>query len=201
VLDLVYIALLAAGWPLYEHFVDWPRFQRWLRDEPARARTREYRATIVRQWLIVAAGAALLAWHGQPLSALGVQGPHGWRLWVSVAVVSSLGALYTQQPGRPGAVRVPGQSCGRPLEPLLPHTARELGWYLAVAVTAGVCEELVFRGYFAWALAPWVGWWGGVVLGAPVFGCCTHTRAAPASSAPPSSAWSWARSSPPRARC
>ena len=80
-LDLVFVTLLAVAWPLYEHSVDWPRFQRWLRDEPSRARTREYRATLAAQWLTTAAGAALWMRGDRPWSGLRLVLPGGWRLW------------------------------------------------------------------------------------------------------------------------
>jgi hypothetical protein len=38
VLDLVYVALLAVVWPIYDYFVEWPAFARRLREKPLRAR-------------------------------------------------------------------------------------------------------------------------------------------------------------------
>lgn len=173
VLDFAYVALLALGWPLYEHLVDWPRFRRRLREDPAHARSREYRETIAGQWLIVAAGAALFEWQGRAWPALGLRSPDGWRLWVAVAIVAGLAALYALQARsavRSSVARAKVRKAITSLELLVPHTASELRWFLAVAVTAGVCEEFVFRGYFVWTLAPWVGWWSAVALGTPIFG-------------------------------
>jgi CAAX protease family protein len=172
-LDLVYVAFVALAWPLYAHFVDWPRFQRRLRDEPSRARTPEYRETLFTQWAIVAAGAVLFASRGRPWAALGVQAPHGWRVGPAAAILATFAILYALQAGTAG--RSPGaraklRKAFGSLEALLPHTHAELAWFLAVSVTAGVCEEFFFRGYFIYALAPALGWWGAAVLGAPVFG-------------------------------
>ncbi len=36
---------------------------------------------------------------------------------------------------------------GPHLEFMLPHRAVELAWWIALSVTAGICEETVFRGY------------------------------------------------------
>jgi len=172
-LDLVFVALLAIAWPLYEHFVDWPRFQRWLRDQPLRARPREYAATIATQWLVAAAAVALWVWADRPWSALKLVAPGGWRLLLAAGAVTILAALYASQAAtlaRSPEARARVRQAIVPLEALLPHTTPELRWFLAVSLTAGVCEEFLFRGYFAWTLAPWLGWWGAAALGAGCFG-------------------------------
>jgi membrane protease YdiL (CAAX protease family) len=171
-LDLVFAALLAIAWPLYEHFVDWPRFQRWLRDDPLRARIREYRATVAAQWLIAAAGVVLWMRADVP-STVGLVLPSGWRLWSTTVAVTLLAALYRSQVAalaRSPEARARVRQAIAPLEALLPHTTPELRWFLAVSLTAGVCEEFLFRGYFVWTLAPWLGWWGAAALGAGCFG-------------------------------
>ena len=33
----------------------------------------------------------------------------------------------------------------------------------------GIAEEFLFRGYFIWALAPWLGWWGAAALSVALF--------------------------------
>jgi membrane protease YdiL (CAAX protease family) len=38
-----------------------------------------------------------------------------------------------------------------------------------VSLTAGCCEEFLFRGYFIRALAPWLGWWGAATLSLLIF--------------------------------
>src|SRR5262249_19119191 len=52
---------------------------------------------------------------------------------------------------------------------MLPNTRPELGWWVAVSLTAGFCEEFLFRGYFIWSFEPWLGWWGAAGLSAPFF--------------------------------
>src|SRR4051794_27974326 len=95
--DLLLVALIAVAWPLYEHFVGWPRFQRSLRDDPLHARPREYRATIATQWVISGIGIALWVRAERPWSALGLGAPGGWRLWAAAAVVGMAAALYASQ--------------------------------------------------------------------------------------------------------
>jgi membrane protease YdiL (CAAX protease family) len=52
---------------------------------------------------------------------------------------------------------------------MLPHTASEFAWFAALSVTAGVCEELIFRGYILWAAQSILGLWPAVVLSCLVF--------------------------------
>jgi membrane protease YdiL (CAAX protease family) len=53
---------------------------------------------------------------------------------------------------------------------LLPHTRRELAWFLALSATAGTCEELLYRGYLVWFFSPWLGPAGAFVAVIVVFG-------------------------------
>jgi membrane protease YdiL (CAAX protease family) len=173
--DLLMVLALAVAWPAYEHFVDWPAFQRRLGHDPAGARTREYAGTIVLQWLMVAVAGAVWMGQGRPLLSLGLVVPGGWRLPASVAAVVLLGWMYLRQVptvARSERLRrlVAARMDGLHVRDLLPRTARELWLFLALAVTAGICEELLLRGFLLQALAPVVGWWGAAALGVPVFG-------------------------------
>jgi membrane protease YdiL (CAAX protease family) len=53
---------------------------------------------------------------------------------------------------------------------MLPRTLIEHRWFQAVSVTAGICEELLFRGFLMWALRPWLGLWGAFAATSILFG-------------------------------
>jgi len=38
-----------------------------------------------------------------------------------------------------------------------------------VSLTAGFCEEFLFRGYLIWAFEPLLGWWGAAALSLSLF--------------------------------
>jgi membrane protease YdiL (CAAX protease family) len=54
--------------------------------------------------------------------------------------------------------------------PLLPHSANENRMFKLVSVTAGACEEILFRGFLFWYFAISVGTAVAVILSSLVFG-------------------------------
>lgn len=53
---------------------------------------------------------------------------------------------------------------------LLPHTEREYHTFVALSITAGICEELLCRGYMMWVLRPYMNLPSAIALSAVVFG-------------------------------
>ena len=174
-LDLVFVALIAVAWPLYEYFVDWPSMQRATRDHPASARESTYARTILSQWLLFAAGAALWLRGGRTWTDIGLLRTVGWRTGVFVGLVLAVIVMYSWQAyvvvkSAETRAYLREQLATVNIKELLPHTTRELVVFLLASLTAGVCEEFLFRGYFFVTLTPLIGSWGAAALGVPVFG-------------------------------
>lgn len=172
-LDLIYVALFAVGLPLWDYLVFWPAFHRRSQVDPAQARMRLCRLTIGTAWPLVAVGAALWAANDRSWASFGLSVPDGWRLWASAALVLLLAAYHVyavaavaRNPDARAGVR---QQFSGELAIVLPHTRTELYWFGGVALTAGFCEEFLYRGYFVWALSPWLGWWGAAALSLSFF--------------------------------
>lgn len=56
---------------------------------------------------------------------------------------------------------------------VLPRTREERRWFAALAVTVGVCEEIIYRGFligYLLAVAPWLGLGGAALGAAAIFG-------------------------------
>jgi uncharacterized protein len=172
--DLLYVAMFAVALPLLDYFVFLPSFRRRLQADPARARRRLYAEGIAGPWALVVAGAALWLFHDRSWISLGFSVPDGWRLWVPVALalllvvytVYAAAALVRDAEARASVRQQAGGFVG-----MLPHTRADLYGFVGVSLTAGFCEEFLFRGYFIWALAPWLGWWGAAALSLPLFAC------------------------------
>jgi len=52
----------------------------------------------------------------------------------------------------------------------VPRTRSERRLFFLLSVTAGICEELLFRGYVFWFFARWTGAIAGVAIGSVLFG-------------------------------
>ena len=102
-----------------------------------------------------------------------LQLPSAWRLraaagflWVFVGVES----LNILKASRSERTRAYIRAHMTQPQPLLPSTTEERVGFLGLSVTAGLCEEFLFRGYLIWVLAPYLGWWGAAAFSRLSFG-------------------------------
>jgi membrane protease YdiL (CAAX protease family) len=171
------LAYLVAGQPLVGRW-NQRRFARALRRDPD-ARLRRYRRSAAAEWLLVALVLLLVAAApGLSLGQLGIRPPRpdgtglaftaigvlglGGTLAVFAAVARGLRRHPAVEPRAPEAVLV-----------LLPRTVRERRSFAALALTAGVCEEVLYRGLFiavGTVLVPRLGALAAVVASAVAFG-------------------------------
>lgn len=144
------------------------------------ARGRFYRLSMIVEWSWVVAVALILLSGGLPLAAVGLRGESPPA--VVVGFVAALGAgmlvpiialrLKSLRPGQADAadpIRQMLESVGA----LLPRDRRERRLFAALAVTAGVCEEILFRGFLLFYLQevfPGFGVVGAVVVSSAIFG-------------------------------
>jgi membrane protease YdiL (CAAX protease family) len=187
---VVVAGYLVVGEPLVGQVLH-RRFEGRLRTDPG-ARRSFYRRLLVLEW-----GLSLLVlaiWLGAPgvdAAAVGLRWPQSWPGPVTSGVVALVlvfvlvstralrgGALLEAPPrGRPGHTP---PSSGRHAESpahatlaLLPRTPGERRLFTVVGITAGVCEEWLYRGFFlavVSAVAGGLPTWALVLAGAVAFG-------------------------------
>jgi membrane protease YdiL (CAAX protease family) len=141
------------------------RFQRLVEaiaSDPA-ARGRFYRRTVLRSWAITIGALTVIGLlTGQTPASIGLRGPTNGRSFAGSTLVGAcvglgLGAiLVTLVARKPGGRETLRKAMG-PAAVVLPVTASERHYFLLVSLTAGVTEELAFRGFllsfFRW-IAP-----------------------------------------------
>lgn len=171
--DHALAVVITVGMPAYALFV-WHR--RLLRAVPAnrhRVRMETYRNGILIPWAVTLL--TLIHWgrSGRPWPDLGVGLETGLGFWTGLALAGAVFAFASWQRlslhEEPRAEEEVAHQIGN-LEPLLPRTPGEMRWFLGVSLTAGVCEELLFRGFLLWYLSELVATGAAVVLASLLFG-------------------------------
>lgn len=137
------------------------------------ARLEAYRRIITSQWLAAAVLLGFWLLVRRPWGALGIRAPAGSGFAVAAVVVAVLIAGMAIQlrgvrrdPDGPRKVR----NAAGPLLDLLPATPAELRRFTWLGVTAGIVEELLFRGYLFWYFGTMMAAWPAIALTSVAFG-------------------------------
>jgi len=152
---------------------DWRRLIRWTEDGHADARLKSYNWIFAMEWGLTL---GLLSWwllDGRDLASLGlVPAAGGWQ-WLAIGVglvgvvVMILQMLSVlRNPEKLEQIRA---EMGE-LSLLAPQSPAEDRRFAMLAVTAGVCEEILYRGMLLAVLIPVTGIWPAVALNAVIFG-------------------------------
>jgi uncharacterized protein len=173
IVDHVLAVVLVICLPVYGTISYRALLQALERGEPG-VKLREYWATVALEWGLVGAVAAGWWWAGRPFAGLGMAIPGGSRLlWGAGLTVVALGFLGYQwiavgrldAKGREPLRKQLGGAAG-----ILPRNDAEHRVFRLLALTAGICEEILFRGFLIWYAGSWIGPWPAVAVTAVSFG-------------------------------
>lgn len=168
------LALIAVVWPVY-FMLDWYRRLRpELETGRADSRLRFYRRSMIELWLLTPLVLSWWFWSGRTAGDIGIGVPGGWAFWVGAVVVAALSAALGYQLAvvRGSAVMqaaVRKQLQGVPAL-ILPHDKLERRMWIALSLTAGFCEELLYRGFLMWYVMTWLPGAAAVPVSAALFG-------------------------------
>jgi membrane protease YdiL (CAAX protease family) len=155
-MDLIsyYLSVLLAAYSvLVEPFVR-TSFYRSLKKQlgviPA-ARVQFYRRQVGWEWAWVVVIALIFLPKPDQISLIGVAlpNPTGWIL-MGIMLVGGALLIYLNWRSPNALENIRNSLASAPI--LRPSTAVERGWFIAVALTAGICEELLYRGFFIFFL-------------------------------------------------
>jgi CAAX protease family protein len=168
----VFLLLVVAS--IYEYVSFWPRFRSAVAAGRTGARTQAYWRIVMGQWLFAVTGLGIWMGHRRPWADLLLTVPRGWRLALAVTLVLAAVALLLLQLWSVARLSPDRRFSARPklgaVTFMLPHTAAEERCFLALSLTAGFCEELLYRGYLTWFFMPWLGQVGAMSLMVALFG-------------------------------
>jgi len=142
--------------------------------DPGASLVPRYWRTMLRGWFAVALVVATWIWLHRDFAALGLDMPVGtYGLYGLLLIAAAAGGLavvhlninWVITPKRYPELRAQMRELK-----ILPRTTHELLVFGGVAVTAGVWEELVYRGFLIWFVSPYTGVVTAVVLSSLIFG-------------------------------
>jgi len=159
--DLVFAVVVFVAGAFLDYYVLWPYFQRKISAGDGGARIRIYSIFMAWLWLATIFVAARWWALARPWTALWLFPPHGWRLLAGILALLAGAALWLSQSRSLARLSAEKRAALRrrsaPLLALVPHTTTEYRWFVGLSVTAGICEELLYRGFLVWLLQYWIG--------------------------------------------
>lgn len=169
-LDYLLLVLAALAMPLLSAYTGRQLAKPEARKVPL---VRRYWLTVMRGWLIVAIVIAAWLWAKRSFAELGLDDPIGFWGRAGFGLVLLLAIFFGVQ-----IVRLPklvGANLAKWAERMeglriTPRTRDELLVFILVAITAGVWEELLYRGFFIWFLLPITGMIGAILISSAIFG-------------------------------
>jgi membrane protease YdiL (CAAX protease family) len=169
--DHLLVVLIALGLPLRAWFG--MKSLKATSGDLAALRRRMWLRALATQWGLVAIVAFLWVTQHRDPRALGLDlQPTAGLLGVLVGLATIVSLVVRQR----GAIATDEDLRQRirdrlaPVERLMPRSRGEYPLFAALAITAGVCEELLFRGYLFWYASQWMPWPAAALLQAFAFG-------------------------------
>ncbi|MCP4247599.1 MAG: CPBP family intramembrane metalloprotease [bacterium] len=181
--DHILVAILFILFPILS-VTDYRRFQAQLDAGKPTARLSLYWLTMAWSWglTLAVAGLWLVYKRSVPQLGLGLEIDRGFLIGLAATVVAC--GLYIVQaivvrrhPDRLRAARAQIES----LKEMFPRTARDARAFSAMSISAGICEELIYRGYLMAYITSVIGterMWTAALLSSLVFGL-GHTYQGP----------------------
>jgi len=155
-----------------------PAFAAWsavrLKKAPPQSLIPRYAQTIVRGWVVALIVLAVWMFSRRPFAGLGLDWPIGiWGktgLALDAAAAAFLLVQFVRLPKLVRSEDFPKYDRMIRALKIMPRTRPELMLFFAVAVTAGVWEELLYRGFLLWFFSPDLGVIGAVLVSSFLFG-------------------------------
>lgn len=172
-LDIVLVSIMAIGYPLWSLLYEGPQLRKGIKDGVDR-KIWWYKLTLATLWPF--ASIVVIDWliSKRSFSLLGLTLDANWRvasgflLAIAVGIASWLQLRRLRQVKSERARTIVAKR--QFMFALLPSGRGQLIYWMAVAITAGVTEELLYRGFAIWAFSAYINVAFAVAASAVLFG-------------------------------
>jgi membrane protease YdiL (CAAX protease family) len=172
-LDHSFVFLIAIIYPIAS-FIGFRRLLRRVAAGEQVNRSEMYRNTMIGHWILFFMGVAIWAYSGRPWPAIGVSFDFG--LWFGVGVILTvLGIVILAMQNRhiraakPEEIKSLRERLGK-LDIIIPQNGNELARFYGLSVTAGIVEEILWRGFLIWYFSQFMPLWAAALLSTIGFG-------------------------------
>lgn len=138
-------------------------------------RLHQYNEAMVPLWMLTGAIALVWALEGRNWADLGFRFDGTTEQWVAMGVAGAIGAAFLVQlimmhlsDTRREAYAQDAQGAGAAFK-FMPRTGAEYRRFLGLGVTAGITEEIIFRGFMIWVLGTFMPMWIAGIVALVVF--------------------------------
>ena len=171
--DHLLVVLLFIAHPVYGYFES-KRHEARMQAGEVFDRLRFYRDTALAEWAFLAVLAAVWILYGRSAQELGFVAAGGLGFGIGTGIVCLLVfylfyAVSTSRRSNDAEKAKQVENIGKTIT-FLPHTDRELRGFYGVSITAGIVEEIVYRGFVLWYLGHFMPLWAAVIVSSIAFG-------------------------------
>lgn len=173
IIDHIVLIVLAVGMPV-DSAVYYHRYLRKIRAGERADPARFYRVTMIQQWVGLAILAIMWLALDRPAADLGFVAPRGTGFYIGVGLLVLIAGLLAYSWRQ--AARLSADAKAQQIQSLgdlvhfLPRSRREFRLFVFTSVTAGIVEEIFYRGFAIWYLTHFMPLWTAVIVSSLIFG-------------------------------
>ncbi len=173
--DIAVLAMIVLVLPIEAEISNRTLKPRMERNEPG-ARLWWYAITFVELWVVTLAIVWIWNTSGRDWPGLGLGFDRGWGSWTALgaAVLATglmVGQMWTVSRGGEALdkARAELEAAGMDDMSIMPRTSQEYRATKILSLTAGITEEVIYRGYLIWAFSQFVHPWIGAAMALALF--------------------------------
>jgi membrane protease YdiL (CAAX protease family) len=155
--DLILLFAIMVVWPIYS-YISFRRHPIEKLREDKNATLDSYNVTLLILWGVTIVVGFVWSWAERPFDLIGFQHSLNWQTllaWIIaiLGIAFSAVQLYSVNTNTAAREKIKAQldEVGELTKLLMPKTDKEFNRSMLVGVTAGITEEIIFRGYLIWA--------------------------------------------------